>query len=399
MAKVKAAYNYSYNYEGKKISFKKDEEFQLLTKSNKDWWQVRRWMEGSAQDIYVPAVYVKEVEEEVVMKIEDDPTYMNLSELQMKVAENGSGGGGADPPTILTKPKKRSSIKRNTSMEKDKEKPHFERGNSGDSLEGALKTNGLNTSRPISPSMLRRLNQGKPPAAGNSPLPQQPLQQAPQGAGSLKRGENFGPPNPGVSSVKKGENLGPPPVQTKPRSKSNVAESAVESSLDSGPRGIARQTSNPKCKVPPPVQTKPRPQKSTAPRPMSCMSPGSELEGVGRAALGENTEVGGAAGKPIASVLSNVLLKMNPHLANEHKMLGKTTSSGVVETSSSKAPGVVAATSEGLSKSLDFRQVNSSQDTQQNRVSDLCVGMCVCMSMYVRMCVCTCMCMCVCVYV
>ena len=82
MAKVRAAYNYSYNYEGIEISFKKGEEFQLLTKSNQDWWQVRRSMEGFTQDIYVPAVYVKEINEEMQpAKTEDNPVYSTLSDL------------------------------------------------------------------------------------------------------------------------------------------------------------------------------------------------------------------------------------------------------------------------------------------------------------------------------
>ena len=356
MAKVRAAYNYSYNYEGKKISFKKDEEFQLLTKSNKDWWQVRRWMEGSAQDIYVPAVYVKEVDEEVVIKKEEDPTYMNLSELNMKpplpTSENGTVGGGSDLPSILTKPKKKSSIKRNASMEKDKEKPP-EKSNSDSGVEGSAKTNGLNAARPVSPSMLRRLNQQvKPQGVGNSPLP------PPQG-GAL----------PGTGSLKRGENLAPPPVQTKPRSKStNVdipAPVPVESNLD---RNVSRQGSTPKGKVPPPVQTKPKPQKVTPnPRPVSCVAPGSEMEGVGRNILGENAEGGGIGGKPIVSALSSVLMKKNPHLAGEHKMLMKTSSSGVAESSSSRT----AATSEGLSKSMDYRRMDSPTDSQQqNKVSN-----------------------------
>lgn len=340
MAKVRAAYNYSYNYEGKKISFKKDEEFQLLTKSNKDWWQVRRWMEGSAQDIYVPAVYVKEVEEDVVVKKEEDPTYMNLSELKVKgPAENGmNSGGGTDLPTILNKPK-RNSVKRNPSMELDKERPHIENKNSGESSEDSFKTNGLKTGRPVSPSMLRRLNQGKPSSVGNS-------QQPPQPGGSQ-----------GLSSLKRGENLAPPPVQSKPRSKSSATDISTSET-----NSFARQTSNPKSKVPPPVQTKPRPQKA---RPLSYVAPGSEVESVGRTASGETGEIGEGERKQIASVLSNVLMKKNPHLANEHKVLGKTSSSGAVESSSKSG---VAVASEGLSKSLDLRPVNSPPDARQTKV-------------------------------
>ena len=126
MAKVRAAYSYSYNYEGKEISFKKDEEFQLLVKSNKNWWQVRRWMDGSAQDIYVPAVYIKEVEATgpAVVKDEKDPTSTKprsktnaLDTLDTpsdagpgKLVRQISGGGvqgskGKVPPPVQIKPK------------------------------------------------------------------------------------------------------------------------------------------------------------------------------------------------------------------------------------------------------------------------------------------------------
>ncbi len=76
--KVKAFYNYSYNYEGKKIRFKRGDEFQLLTKSNVDWWLVRRYIDGSAQDIYVPAAYVKEVNNFPRNFNTPNLTYMNL---------------------------------------------------------------------------------------------------------------------------------------------------------------------------------------------------------------------------------------------------------------------------------------------------------------------------------
>lgn len=86
MASVKAVYDYTYDYEGTKVSFRKDEEFQLLAKSNKDWWQVRRWnKEGIAQDIYVPAVYVQEVNK--AKKESANPTYENIADLKRKLSE------------------------------------------------------------------------------------------------------------------------------------------------------------------------------------------------------------------------------------------------------------------------------------------------------------------------
>lgn len=78
---VVAQFKYEYVYEGKTISFKKGDTFQLLNTSNNDWWQVRRWLEnGTCENLYVPANYMKKVEKEV------DPTsshlYQNMSDLQ-----------------------------------------------------------------------------------------------------------------------------------------------------------------------------------------------------------------------------------------------------------------------------------------------------------------------------
>lgn len=289
MAKVRAAYNYSYNYEGKKISFKKDEEFQLLMKSNKDWWQVRRWMDGSAQDIYVPAVYVKEVESTgpAVVKDQKDPTYMNLDDLKIpKPVENGTKGEKPEAPAVLNKPKPTNSFKKTTSLERNRpgsEKTHP----SEDPLNTSApaKTNGINLARPVSPSILRRLSNKDKDGPGSS--------------SSLKRGE------------------APPPVSTKPRSKTNALET-LDTSADAGPSKIVRQTSGggiqgSKGKVPPPVQTKPKPQRVPVARPVSCM----DMEG-------------GEANNPIKSELSNLLLKKKPHLAGEHKPLTKSSSSGAV---------------------------------------------------------------------
>ncbi len=105
---VRAMYNYTYEYEGCKISFKKDEEFQLLAKSNKDWWQVRRWSgEGCAQDIYVPAVYVKEVKSEPKKR---ENLYQNISDVRKQITHlstqeksNGDLGSKSTAPTVLPK--------------------------------------------------------------------------------------------------------------------------------------------------------------------------------------------------------------------------------------------------------------------------------------------------------
>ena len=75
---VVAQFKYSYEYEGKTVSFKKGEIFQLLNTSNKDWWQVRRWLEnGTCENLYVPANYMKIKEQEGPSHV-----YQNMSELQ-----------------------------------------------------------------------------------------------------------------------------------------------------------------------------------------------------------------------------------------------------------------------------------------------------------------------------
>lgn len=78
---VIAQFKYEYQYEGKTISFKKGDTFQLLNTSNTDWWQVRRWLDnGTCETLYVPANYMKKVEKEA------DPSsshvYQNMSDLQ-----------------------------------------------------------------------------------------------------------------------------------------------------------------------------------------------------------------------------------------------------------------------------------------------------------------------------
>lgn len=370
MAKVKAAYNYSYNYEGQKISFKKDEEFQLLTKSNKDWWQVRRWLDGSAQDIYVPAVYVKEVDAVVapVVKKEHDPTYMNLDDLKIPKSYESQNGKTADKspeaaPVVLSKPKSNSSFKKN-SLDRNKAvsaHAQVERKTSSEkaSLEGSTQSNGLNPARPVSPSMLQKLSKPVSPVAPASNL-----------VVSEGGGGGGGGGGPGqVLSLKRNEIIAPP-VSTKPRSKSNIdaAGTFTESSLDSGSRNIQRQisggVSSTKGKVPPPVKSKLRLQKQPVARPVSCITPGTDTENAGsKPGFMENAE----SSKPIVSQLSSVLLKKNPHLAaSEHKALVK--SSSVEQPFASRAAAGLFS-GDGLSKSVDMKTLQSPTEAQRSWVS------------------------------
>ena len=100
MAKVKALYSYTYDYEGSKISFKCGDEFQLLAKVNNDWWHVRRWINQGSQDMYIPAVYVKEVGE-----VEENPLYQNMADLKKQVEEFKKKESSTPPPPTARKPR------------------------------------------------------------------------------------------------------------------------------------------------------------------------------------------------------------------------------------------------------------------------------------------------------
>ena len=324
MSKVKAVYNYSYNYDGKKISFKKDEQFQLLSKSNKDWWHVRRWMDDAAQDIYVPAVYVKEVEESPPCTEE---LYMNLDDLKVSVKPGENEGKGEEEAAagvalllnVLHKP---STTSRNSIKKKAKDDTRGGGGNSPQhAIAVALQTNGLNPTKPVSPSMLRRLNRG-----GGNKI---------QVLGDKPTEDELGPLG-GSSSLKRGEKLFPPSTNTKPRSKSNTdafealanAGPLLESSLDSSSRllssfGTHIAVAGPsKVRLPPPVQMKPKPQKNSLRRPISVL--GNENNGGGE----EGTS------KPLVSELSNILMKKKPYFS-DHRALTGSLSTGAVESSTS----------------------------------------------------------------
>lgn len=264
---VRAAYNYTYEYEGSKISFKKDDEFQLLAKSNSDWWHVRRWnKEGLAQDIYVPAVYVKEVK---AAKMETtSPTYENIAELQRRVLQtkektgtNGNsavadGGGQKDQPTVLSKPKRNNSKKlrdgssdSNSSPPAVSHRPLQRKISQGANSGTSSKPNGISTGDGIPPSLLQRLNQRKQPIKDN-------IQVGPETS-----------PKPRSKSVNE------PKRPTSPDS--------MESSTETEMSSPTRQAGAAKTKVPPPVLPKlPKPVRDR-PKSMVVTSPTSEVPETG----------------------------------------------------------------------------------------------------------------------
>lgn len=63
MTAVLAKFDYSYTHGGKTISFKIGDRFSLINKANADWWHVKRHVSGGLEEIYVPVLYVEEVNE------------------------------------------------------------------------------------------------------------------------------------------------------------------------------------------------------------------------------------------------------------------------------------------------------------------------------------------------
>lgn len=291
VTQVRAIYNYTYEYEGSKISFKKDDEFQLLAKSNTDWWHVRRWnMEGLAQDIYVPAVYVKEVK--AVKKEGSNPTYENIADLQRKllpskekVGTNGKEKGGQkDQPTILAKPRRNSSKKLrdgcgdgSTSPPAVNHQP-LQRNISQESDSDAVtKPNGITTGDGIPPSLLQRLNQRQAPV-------------------SKKDSVQLGPetsPKPRSKSVNE------PKRPTSPES--TEANTVAEMTSPTRQPGAA------KGRVPPPVLPKLAKPTRDRPKSMVVVSPTSENPELGVGTIGP-----GSLAEKIAAVSAQLQHNVPP---------------------------------------------------------------------------------------
>lgn len=132
---VEALFKYSYEYDGKTISFQKGEKFSLMKKVNGDWWQVnRKHDDGVVECIYVPANYMKEVEDLTVKS----HTYQNMADLHAEYQ------------------KARESIKKQTSGTGLKSSPKLSRMKSLDStISGGQKSNGsVPSSVSVSPTII-----------------------------------------------------------------------------------------------------------------------------------------------------------------------------------------------------------------------------------------------------
>ena len=388
MAKVKAMYNYSYDYEGTKITFKKGEEFQLLTKANADWWQVRRWKEGSAQDIYVPAVYVQEVsssssssssstaEKEPKSKDPPNPTYENIADLKKKLRnlqtrENGDSKPPAanstevssQPPSVLAKPSGRrdSNEKFKPKSEPPKSSPThnpLKAKKSTDSLTKAA-PNGVQVAprdpkvpqvldneyaKPVSPSVLCKFNKGgqNSPAQSSSFTPQKA-----NTAPSTNIKDNWLPgyalperklAKPRSQSVNTGRNT---PNDPSSPTEEKTFDAGARPTSPTGAKGGGR------TKVPPPVLPK---VKAKPLRPKSMVvSPTEESFDAGN---GTNGSADLAFPKPSEVKRSTNSLPMGAQPIGPKKI----------------APGEI------LSKSLDFRKTASASTSEKppTKVSGRC---------------------------
>ncbi len=236
---VRAMYNYTYEYEGNKITFKKNEQFQLLAKSNKDWWQVRRWTDGCAQDIYVPAVYVKEVEKD---QKKNDNLYQNISDVrnqvkQLSAKEQSNGEVGnkpkGPPPVAAKKAPKESNDPSEPVVSPRRKLPLVAKRSVDQLSDNASNHVDLSKSAPL--SVLQRLNR--------------------------------------PSSVRKASDGAQPVPAPDPKSKSQ----SIAKDLESSPKDLpSPQESGPGFRLPPP--TKPKSQKPVRDRPQSMVvtSPSTE---------------------------------------------------------------------------------------------------------------------------
>ena len=232
---VRAMFNYTYEYEGTKISFKKDEEFQLLAKSNQDWWQVRRWNgDGCAQDIYVPAVYVKEVKSEAKKR---ENLYQNISdvrkqmeELEKLEKEKSNGEPKLMPPPVAKRTHKEANkpVDENVVTSPSRKKPPLVTKRSLDQAPEE-KTSQVDLSKSAPLSVLERLNR--------------------------------------PSSYKKPDGPGPIPA-TSPKPRTRSIESHPQKDL---PSPTPQEGEKANSKIPPP--TLPKSQKQGRPKSMVITSP------------------------------------------------------------------------------------------------------------------------------
>uniref|UniRef100_S4RN69 Rho GTPase activating protein 15 n=1 Tax=Petromyzon marinus TaxID=7757 RepID=S4RN69_PETMA len=80
---VRAEYDYEYtNTSGRVVTIKEGEEFELVKKTNGDWWQVRRF--GERKPIYVPALYVVAAPR----KLDEDSRRLARDDAQIQTSES-----------------------------------------------------------------------------------------------------------------------------------------------------------------------------------------------------------------------------------------------------------------------------------------------------------------------
>ena len=98
---VLAKFDYSYTHGGKTISFKIGDRFSLINKANNDWWHVKRSsVTGGVEEIYVPVLYVQEVDEPAIAPANNSktksldrrmPTKSSLSKMELINMDDNDG--------------------------------------------------------------------------------------------------------------------------------------------------------------------------------------------------------------------------------------------------------------------------------------------------------------------
>lgn len=276
MAKVKALYSYAYDYEGSKISFKCGDEFQLLAKVNNDWWHVRRWIDQGSQDIYIPAVYVKEVGGEV------NPLYENMADLKKQVDEFKKKESSTPPPPTARKPKHdRSSNDKKAVVRQDAPLGSSAPDNTTETESVAHRAKKLAENFQ---AKKQEEEFGIPRTGSTSPLVM------PKRSQSTRRDEEPGSPRSTRKLQESGSSGNILAVASKPRSRSmntRPAEKKDENSVSAtdlhqdGPTTTAKNPA--KTKQPPPVL--PKVNKLGRPKSMSTFSPTEDVEDVFSSAL------------------------------------------------------------------------------------------------------------------
>ena len=312
MAKVKALYSYTYEYEGTKITFTCGDEFQLLAKVNNDWWHVRRWVTDGSQDMYVPAVYVKEVGEE------PNPLYQNMSDIKRQVEAFKKKESSTPPPPTARKPKhdRVGSEKIKAVHRQDKplgSDPPAEHKESSVADRAKKLVENLQAKRNDEEFPIPRTESGGSPLV----MPKRSHSSrrdegsnSPRSVHRLHESGALGPNMLAMTSKPRSHSINARPGEKRGEKREEKSASPTEMQRAESPAGVKSATTPAKTKLPPPVL--PKGGKLNRPKSMVMFSP---TEGPG----GEN---------PFSSALNNKLVEQMKKRSASN--VGATTSTAIV---------------------------------------------------------------------